>query len=455
MITQSTHPLVSVLVDAVLDRSARGLASAVNRLIGDGTLAAGVQLPTVRTLAKALGVSPSTVSEAWQALGEAGAIDARGRQGTVVVGKAMQPRPSRYRKVTGGQFSLDFSTGTPDPLLLPDVRSVLGDISRSALTTSYLDDPVYPPLAEQLREAWPFPAEEITVVDGCMDALDRLASSILRLGDRVLVENPTFPPLLDLLEQRGVEVIGLALDDHGIVPQSLLDGLTRDPAVLFTQPRAHNPTGISATGRRVAELARMLRNTSILVIEDDHANDISSSPLASFGVHLPDRTIHIRGFSKSHGPDLRLAAVGGAGEPILRMIQRRILGPGWSSRLLQAVLAELLRSSSARDHVVSARHEYALRRTQMAAALSDRDVSFLGADGINMWISVVDERDAQVGLAARGIGVAPGSPFCIGVPGGHHIRLTVGLVRDGHEAIADAVALVSGMNDRPFGGRSR
>lgn len=137
------------------------------------------------------------------------------------------------------------------------------------------------------------------------------------------------------------------------------------------------------------------------------------------------------------------------------MIQRRILGPGWSSRLLQAVLAELLRSSSARDHVVSARHEYALRRTQMAAALSDRDVSFLGADGINMWISVVDERDAQVGLAARGIGVAPGSPFCIGVPGGHHIRLTVGLVRDGHEAIADAVALVSGMNDRPFGGRSR
>ena len=52
--------------------------------------------------------------------------------------------------------------------------------------------------------------------------------------------------------------------------------------------------------------------------------------------------MHIRSFSKSHGPDLRLAAVGGAGDVVTAVANRRLLGPGWSSRILQALLLELL-----------------------------------------------------------------------------------------------------------------
>jgi DNA-binding transcriptional MocR family regulator len=75
-----------------------------------------------------------------------------------------------------------------------------------------------------------------------------------------------------------------------------------------------------------------------IVIEDDHANNISSAPLVSVGRWLPDRTVHIRSYSKSHGPDLRLAAVGGAGDVVTAVANRRLLGPGWSSRILQALL---------------------------------------------------------------------------------------------------------------------
>ena len=430
---------------AITDRSARGIAATLSRMITAGELVAGDRLPPVRTLAEGLAVSPTTVSEAWQVLGEVGAIATRGRLGTFVAGPSTPTAPRRYRTVTdgGGHFALDLSTGTPDPDLLPDLSRAMARVSRRSLTTSYLDDPVLPVLREVLLERWPFQPEALTVVDGAMDALDRLCTTLVRLGDRVVVENPTFPPLLDLLEQIGAEVIGVELDDEGIVPASLAAALVTDPVVLFTQPRAHNPLGISASPARVASLAALIEPRRTLVVEDDHAGDIATAGLASFGAHLPTRTVTISSFSKSHGPDLRLAAVGGAGEPIMKMARRRILGAGWSSRLLQAVLADLLVDPATVASIAAARATYAQRRQAFGQALTTHEVAFTGTDGINMWVQVYEERSAQLALAARGIGVAPGRPFEVTPFPKHHLRLTVGLVRTDIDALAAQIGAAS------------
>lgn len=443
--------------EAVTDRSSRGIAAAVSRLVTDGLLVPGERLPTVRALARQLGVSPTTVSEAWQVLSDAGAIDTRGRLGTFVVGPPAARGPRRYRSISQvhGSFALDLSTGTPDPELLPGLAPVLARVSTRALTTSYLDDPVLPELGEVLDETWPFRPEALTVVDGALDALDRVVTTLVRLGDRVLVEEATFPPLLDLLEQLGAEIVGVEVDADGIVPASLEAALEVDPVALFTQPRAHNPLGISASPKRIATLAKMLRLSAMTIVEDDHAGEIAAAALASFGRHLPARTILIRSFSKSHGPDLRLSAVGGAGEPIHRMADRRMLGPGWSSRLLQAVLAELLTDPRTVETVAEARLEYARRRTALTTALAARDVSCTGVDGINLWVEVDDERAAQLGMAARGIGVAPGSPFLVAPARQDHLRITVGLVRGGAEELADHVAEVAVANHRRGRGPAR
>lgn len=430
------------LARTIDDRSARGIAAGVSRLITSGGLRPGERLPTVRALARELGVSPTTVSEAWQSLGEVGAIQARGRLGTFVIGPATLAAPRRYRSVTegAGAFGLDLSTGTPDPELLPDLSASLAHVSRRALTTTYLDDPVLPELAEVLRDGWPFQPEALTVVDGAMDALDRLITLTARLGDRVMVERATFPPVLDLLEQLGVEVIGLDTDADGIIPNSLAEAMNREPVALITQPRAHNPTSTSTSAERAAELAAVLRGTPVLVIEDDHAGDIATSELHTIGAHLPGQTVLVRSYSKSHGPDLRLAAVGGAGAPIERMARRRMLGPGWSSRLLQAVLAELLGDRATLDRLDEATAMYAARRSSLVAALADRGIVATGTDGINVWVAVPDERAAQVSLAARGIGVAPGTPFLVGAdPDGDHLRVTISMARD-IERLADDLA---------------
>jgi DNA-binding transcriptional MocR family regulator len=440
---------VELIVGAVDDRSARGLAATVSRLARSGSLAGGMRLPTVRDVAKHLGVSPTTVSEAWQTLAQAGVLETRGRLGSFVLDRPRTDGRQRYRRVAApAAIALDLSTGTPDPDLLPDLRPALARVGRRPLTTSYLDDPVLPELDELLRAQWPFAPAGLTVVDGAMDGLDRIASQLVHLGDRVLVENPTFPTLIDLLELLGAEVIGLAVDDEGIVPGALATALGSAPTALLLQPRAHNPLGVSMTRSRAAALAALLEPTAVIVVEDDHAGDIAQAGAVSIGSWLPERTVLVRSFSKSHGPDLRLAAVGGRAELVARAKARRLAGPGWSSRLLQAVLVELLTDSGALAGVAAARERYAERRAALVAALGSRGVTTTGTDGINVWVDVRDERHASVTLAAHGIGVAPGTPFCVSALPVDHVRVTVSALRGSVDPVADALASASGHSRR-------
>jgi DNA-binding transcriptional MocR family regulator len=335
-------------------------------------------------------------------------------------------------------YVLDLSTGVPDPDLLPDPRRALERVSRRNITTSYLDRPVVPALEDHLRNLWPFEAEALTVVDGAMDAIDRLLNSIAKLGDTVVVEDPGFPPILDLLEELGVTPIGVEVDEHGLVEEAFKTALALKPVAVILQPRAHNPTGVSMTHKRAAALAALLANSDAIVIEDDHSGDIAWEALASLGTHLPDRCVHIRSFSKSHGPDLRLAAVGGAGALIDQLVERRLLGPGWSSRLLQAVLLEMLRDSQTVETVADARQTYRDRRESMVSLLRDHGVTTTGTDGINLWVDVDDEKDALLTLAMHGIGAAPGTPFTVN-PSTDHVRLTVGLVSENADGVASAV----------------
>src|SRR5687767_5412970 len=105
--------MLQLIIGAVDDRSARGIAAAVSRLVNNGALPAGARLPTVRAVARELGISPTTVSEAWRSLARAGAIQTRGRSGTFVLTPATHRQRLRFAAVTPRPTTLprDFSTG--------------------------------------------------------------------------------------------------------------------------------------------------------------------------------------------------------------------------------------------------------------------------------------------------------------------------------------------------------
>ena len=442
--------------------TAKGLAHAVSAAIRDGHLAPGDRLPPIRTVATQLSLSPTTVSSAWALLARSGAVATDGRRGTKVL-DVRGGGTTRYRKALErpSTFTLDLSTGVPDPALLPDLGSALAGLTTAPRTGSYLDDPVLPGLAEELRRDWPFDVPEVAVVDGAMDAMDLLVRSRLRFGDRVVVEDPAFPPLVDLLESVGVQLVGVALDEDGLSVEGLRAAMVEPVAAVFLQPRAQNPTGVTMTAERAQALARTLADTEALsgsgalVVEDDSAAGLSTSPLASLGRWLPDRTVHIRSFSKSHGPDLRLAALSAPAPVLGALAARRQLGQGWSSRLLQQVLLALLTDGDATAAVRTAAATYAARRAHVVDGLRARGVGVGGREGINIWVPVHDETAAVVRLASQGIGVAPGAPFRLGSPPaeGGHVRVTTGLATGDLDSLVDALADAAGATG--WSGRAR
>lgn len=437
---------MQIFVDEIESRTPAGIAAALGRLITSGRIAPGERLPTVRQFAAELGVSPATISHAWQALSAAGLIVSRGRSGTFVREQAPRWLPARIQSMAG--FSqptrIDLSRGTPDPELLPALGPALSRVSQRAVTPSYQDLPVIPELLTVLMASWPFPAEAITVVDGALDAISRSLDQVTRFGDRVIVENPGFPPFFDLLDQIGVERIPVAVDEHGIIPESFAAALRLSPAAVILQPRAQNPTGASMTAERARELARLLATIKVaadtVVIEDDHSGEISIAGDVSLGRWLPERTLHVRSFSKSHGPDLRIAALGGPSALVDPIVARRMLGPGWTSRMLQTILHDLLTDGESIAQISEARRIYFARQRALADALAGFSLDVLQADGINTWLPVADERDAIVQLAASGIRVAGGSPFLASDEPGAFIRVTVGALAGDVEPVARALA---------------
>lgn len=457
-----TDPAVTKMVcEAVSDPSPRGIAAAVNRLIRADRLQVGVRLPTVRDLAAELGVSPATVSEAWQALSAVGAIESRGRAGTFVRSNDEPSRPVRYLSVglAPSVTGLDLSTSMPDPALLPSLEASLRSLTSASLrwTTSYLDDPVLPALKARFLETWPYVPERMVTVDGALDGLSRVIDQVVSIGDRVVVEDPGFPALLDLLDSRGAEIVPVPMDGQGVLPESLAQALEGEPVAIFIHSRAQNPTGAALSESRRSALASALAGSTAVIVEADHSGMIARAPEISLGTELPDRTVHLRSYSKSHGPDLRIAALSGPAHIVDPLMARRMLGPGWTSRILQSLLLALLDDREAQECVAKARSVYRERTGTLTGLLEKHGLHVHPGDGVNLWVGVEDERSALLTLAAAGIRVAPGSPFSIQPNGCAHIRITTALMpdcTDDQAIIAGHVASAARVTPSPRGGVS-
>jgi DNA-binding transcriptional MocR family regulator len=390
--------------------TAREVAADVESAVRDGRLAAGGLLPPVRALAAQLGLSPVTVAAAYRALREKGIARGQGRAGTRITwAPPIGPRPQLV--IPAGARNL--VAGSPDPGLLPKLPQV------TPPPRSYGDPPVTERLgrlASTQLAADGIDASHLAVVGGALDAVERVLGAWLRRGDRVAVEDPGYPPVLDLLAAMDLARVPMAMDEFGVTPGALADVLARGcQAVLFT-PRAQNPTGAARDLARSRALAEVLaRQPGTGVIEDDHAG-----PVAGAGVHSVcgglQRWATIRSVSKSLGPDLRLAVLAGDAVTVARVEGRQALGAGWVSYLLQETVAELWQDQRTSDLLARAAAAYASRREGLISELADRGIQAAGRSGLAVWIPVTDELGTTSALLDRGWAVAPGERYRITSP---------------------------------------
>jgi DNA-binding transcriptional MocR family regulator len=309
----------------------------------------------------------------------------------------------------------DLSRGNPDPALLPDLASALRRFELPARL--YGERQALPSLLELAREqlhADAIPAEDVCVLSGAMDAIERVLGAHLRPGDRVAVENPGYASLYDLLRAQGLVLEPVAVDDRGMQGAELRAALARGAVAVVITPRGQNPTGAALDSVRARELSAVLGEfPDTLLIEDDHLGPVAGTRLHSVlseGAR-PRRWAATRSVAKALGPDLRLAVLAGDAHTIARVQGRQQCGPGWVSQILQSLVLSLWREPSVHELVLRASATYSQRREQLLACLKREGVEAHGASGLNVWIPVPEEAQAVGALLQRGWVVAPGAAY--------------------------------------------
>jgi len=393
---------------------AADIAADVEAAVAAGRATPGMLLPTVRALATELGIAPGTVAAAYRLLAQRGVVEGHARAGTRI---RARPGAVPARGVLVPSGTRDLATGNPDPALLPDLGKALAAIAKRQDRRLYGEPRVDAEFADAARAQFAadgIPVEAVTVTGGAMDAIERTLAAHLRPGMRVAVEDPGYAGVLDLLEAMGLVPEPVRLDAEGMRPDGLAAALAKGAQAAIVTPRAQNPTGAALTAGRARALRAACRDfPGVLVIEDDHAGEVSGAPAVSL---KHPRSIVVRSASKSLGPDLRVAVVGGDAQTIGAVESRAAVGAGWVSHVLQDLVRQL-------TPVKGATATYTARREALLGALEARGVRASGRSGFNVWVPVAEEAPVVAAMAVRGWAVAGGARFRIASPPA--VRVTI------------------------------
>lgn len=405
-------------------------------------LDADEQLPTIRELAATLHVSPVTVAAAYRLLHSRGLAVGHGRRGTRLRAHSA-PQPPTLRSTTAADGVLDLATGNPDPALLPSIDAALRGLRADTL--------LYGEPAE-LRaliafataefEADGIPAGAVTVTSGALDAIERVLREHTRAGDRVIVEDPTLPAFLDVIASLGLTPQACAIDDEGLIPDAFERALSPHTKAVIVTPRAQNPTGAAMSTRRAADISKLLRRrSSVVLIEVDPVGPVSGAPVVTLTDPPPEHWVSVKSTSKFLGPDLRVAVVAGDDLTTARIERRQALGVRWVSHLLQRLTLTLWSDPSSGRRFARAADVYAQRRHALIDALAAHTITAYGRSGLNVWIPVREETATVQALAERGWGVAAGERYRLrSAPA---IRVTTAtLLPDEARRFADDLALM-------------
>ena len=428
------------LAERITNKTIRGIALETSALVRAGVLPVGTRLPAMRDLAYELGVSPATISEAWSELRQQKIISGRGRNGTWVCAERFVAKPERL--ASAGHYGanvLDLSMAVPDQALLPPLEKAMVYATSVGDLNSYARSRIVPELRDAIAGDWPYEPEAFLAINGGYNGVYTTLRALVRPGSVVAVEHPTAMRLLDILEDLGVKIVPVLSDSEGPLPASLKMALAERPAAFLFQPRLHSVTGQTVTLQRIETLAGVLAESDTLIIEDDGLADISAERPVSLGKRFPDRTVRIVSFSKTLGPDLRLAVLSGPASIVEQIQSYRAFSAGWTSRVLQAAVAWLIRDEETSQIVAAARATYQDRRDTLARELRERGVQTMPGSGLCLWVPVQSEPFAMVTLAARNIAVVPGNKFSI-LPSAH-IRVATSKLISGHAQVAEAIAL--------------
>ncbi len=451
-----------------------------------GSLAPETRLPATRQLARDLGVNRITVETAYSALEADGLVYSRVGSGTYALAPLPGQQPSREQPgapwplwqeellasggleevvsaeemllAAGHPAPVSFAGGSGDARLFPseDFRKVIQAVMRrdGSEALDYGDAKGYQPLRATIAgvltsQGLMAGAEQILITGGSQQALALVVQLLLKAGDTILVENPTYSGALSLFRALGLRIVGVPIDQHGMCVEELEALLqVHHPRLIYTMPTFQNPTGACLSLARRQQLLALAERYNLAVLEDDYVGDLryegrSLPPLKA----LDSRglVIYISTYSKMFMPGLRVGFIAAEGPVCERLVSFKRLNDLATSNLMQRAVEAYVSVGRYQNHLRRCVHVYRRRREAVLQALNrcmPAGVRFhppLG--GLFIWLQLPPGVDARALLplaCQAGVAFAPGEDFFAEGREKNHLRLN--FAAHPPEVIAEGIA---------------
>jgi GntR family transcriptional regulator / MocR family aminotransferase len=410
----------------------RWLYGELRTAILDGRLQPGSRLPATRDLASAYGLSRSTIVTAFQQLKSEGYVEGRAGSGTyvsqvlpeqllVVYGPKRQKRlPHRRIPLSAYAQRLQPFRGTPvRPIraFRPNLAAVdlfptdiwaqvasrrLRRVSASLLAGG--EALGYRPLRETVAaylnssRGVKCSAEQMLILSGAQEALDRTARLVVNAGDPVWMEEPGYPGADVVFRAVGARIRRVPVDSEGIDFE-----LDRDkwhaPRLVYVTPGHQFPLGVTMSLRRRLALIEWARRMGIMIFEDDYDSEYrySGRPIPAMQGLDPSGVVIFAGsFSAVLFPALRLGYLVVPEEMVDVFAAAQSVSTHHPPLLEQAVLCDFIEEGHFARHIRRMREIYA-ERLQVLLESAKEEL------GDSLEISSVEAGLQTVGWLRRGM----------------------------------------------------
>jgi 2-aminoadipate transaminase len=469
------------------------LVETISGAIERGELAPGEKLPPTRELAELAGVNHLTAVRAYRKLRELGLVTAHVGRGTFVREIAGAPSSrvpdsiawQRYalpefeegygdrvlaemhRQATS-EHLIPLSVGYPSSRLFPveALREAIDGILReeAGRALQYSDVQGTPDLAEQLaalsaERGAPEDSDDIVITNGAAQGLTLAFRSLLRPGDVIACEDPSFPSVVRAIAETGARIKAVPVDEDGLDVDALAALVAREEIKgIGLQPRLHNPTGRDLTPARRAQLLELARRHGFFIVEDGIYGDLrfKGDDLPSLRSEAPAHVIYIDSLSKTFSGGLRVGWIAASGPVLGRLVAAKRADDIHSPTLTQLAIARFLASGAYPEQAARARAFYAERLEALQEALSDEFGSAASyvepLGGGHLWLQLdadVDERELADEAVRQGVAYVPGGAVRIERRPELAMRLSFGYLepdqlREGVKRMAAAVRVLEG-----------
>ena len=368
----------------------------------------GARLPATRDLAEAYKLSRATIIAAFEQLKSEGYVEGRTGSGTYVskvlpeqllqAGRAREQRRLPHRRIAlssyarrlqpfrsrrahpvrafrPNQAALDlFPTTLWAQVAARRLRRVSTKLLAGGETLGYR--PLREAVAEYLNTSRGVKcsADQVLIVSGAQEGLDRTARLLLNPGDPAWMEEPGYPGAAAVLRAIGAKLCGVPVDAEGL---DLERGIRRwpRPKLVYVTPAHQFPLGVTMSLRRRLALLEWARKAGVLIFEDDYDSEYrySGRPVPALqGLDRAGVVIFGGSFSAVMFPAMRLGYLVVPPEMVDVFAAAQSVSTHHPPLLGQAVLCDFISEGHFARHIRRMREVYAERLSVLLKAAREK-----------------------------------------------------------------------------------